>query len=66
MTEDEATTKWCPMVRHNAYYSGNRMGDEKNNLEGICTCMGSQCMMWRWDCNVPDTNDGYCGLAGKP
>lgn len=64
LSEDEAATKWCPMIR---------MGV---NLEGIVepNCVGSGCMMWRWyevPPEVPNRNNmkgyfGYCGLAGEP
>ena len=33
MTEDEAKTKWCPMVSDKKY---------------VARCIGSNCMMWRW------------------
>lgn len=77
MTEQEARTKWCPMVRITWYptpapetsISGwNR--DEMNT-----NCMASDCMMWRWHLRgamVDDKYDenypleGHCGLGGKP
>ena len=68
MTEDEAKTKWCPMVR----WSGgpdikltNREG--KGGFGVAVTCIGSDCMMWRWDgdSRVEDCH-GHCGLGGKP
>lgn len=34
LTEKEAQTKWCPMVRHSEDGTGN--------------CIGSECMMWMW------------------
>lgn len=50
MTEDEAKTKWCPMVRMGAVLNEgvaavNRVtqaqGDKAN-------CIGSACMMWKF------------------
>lgn len=58
MTESEAAKKWCPILVI-----------AQPKLDHVC--MGSACMMWRWDV-VPeqpggDKNwDGHCGLAGKP
>jgi len=55
MTEEEALTKWCPMVRQpieNVLESGsfNRgEGDDYANIKGSskpCNCIASNCMMW--------------------
>jgi hypothetical protein len=63
MNEEEARTKWCPM-----------MGVDHSEE----CCIGSTCMMWRWNSEftlpeghvLPDIKDsateGYCGLGGKP
>lgn len=79
MTEDEAKTKWCPMVRVGA----NRR--DTNEKEATVNCIGSRCMLWRWNTKyippphswmqqhptpegtteVSDT-EGYCGLSGRP
>ncbi len=60
MTEDEAKTKWCPMVRvlmsskdGNSFEpSFNRMVLEDDpqtpRIGGAMNCIGSACMMWRW------------------
>lgn len=71
MTEAEAKTKWCPMVRagKSENYSSERMHQV---LLRETNCIGSACMMWRWEyadggkhpCDK-STTDGYCGLAGK-
>jgi len=57
MTEDEAKTKWCPMVRmqdlsnqdgeHCELVAHNRSEDMLMALSGY-TCLASDCMMWRW------------------
>jgi hypothetical protein len=51
MTEDEATKKWCPMVR-----AGNEAGCNRNGppiINGrqvtITHCIASECMWWSWD-----------------
>ena len=95
MTEDEAKTKWCPHVRdatedlgtYNRWYKwvkemavGGMQNKKTTELDDDCTCIGSECMAWRWDnydgiyiyetaedllAPVPE-RQGYCGLAGKP
>ena len=77
MTEDEAKTRWCPMVRqlyrdeNNSVSAMNRFGDG----QPLGFCIGSACMMFRWHPTLmeelPDgkgfaTTGCYCGLAGKP
>jgi len=78
MTEDEAKTKWCPMVR--VHYL-NPIDILKNaRAEAESRCIGSACMAWRWKL-APNASkkflsmhgytsdapeNGYCGLAGKP
>jgi hypothetical protein len=56
MTEAEAATKWCPMVR---LLPGTP--PESNLPSGVTTCIGSECMAWRWKSGSQD--DGYCGLC---
>jgi hypothetical protein len=72
MTEQEAKTKWCPMVRHvgpKAPLDSTPQDAVHNNG---AHCKGAQCMMWRWDgwTTEPITDgkpdQGHCGLAGKP
>lgn len=76
MTEDEARTKWCPMVR----YAAERIEPGYNRTEDIdktmqrSACIASDCMMWREEWVKEDeggghslhTIHGYCGLAGRP
>ena len=76
MTEDEAKTKWCPMVRvangGSAGFNRNSIGTLRH-IEAETHCIGSACMMWRdmFD-DQPHASDatrrvrGYCGMAGKP
>jgi len=80
MTEEQAKTKWCPMVRgglnvHTTWGSPREPGAEQRN-PAAARCIGSDCMMWRWNekykaNGTPDPDPvqgehGYCGLAGKP
>lgn len=77
MTEDDAKLKWCPMKR--MHVDINDDGPSFGHAQ--TRCIGSACMMWRWDQGkawpVPAGGDmmrieaerpgnGYCGLAGKP
>lgn len=64
MTEEEAKTKWCPMVRINGNamdYILNRKASDRHSY-----CIGSACMMWRENVDYLPGPHGYCGLAGKP
>jgi hypothetical protein len=51
MTEEEAKTKWCPMVNH----VNGQMQQCGNHMTGVPVsqtfnaCIGSACMMWRTD-----------------
>ena len=50
-TEEEAKTKWCPMVRfHNGYGGGiwdNKPGSREQATDTSTNCIASDCMMWR-------------------
>ena len=68
MKEEEAKTKWCPMVRQSlANYPTFNRGDAENTLNNDskcpCNCVASLCMMWRTKSEF--LTDGYCGLGGK-
>lgn len=71
MTEAEARTKWCPMVRGERGYNRVKFGEP----DPWGFCVGSRCMMWRW---LPDgaavngqftpfgslsSTHGECGLS---
>ena len=71
MTEEEAKTKWCPMVRVNSYPNPmnptrtlatfNRDIDtvvETNSPGWTCNCIASACMAWRW--NGPAVHSPGC------
>ena len=74
MTEQEAKTKWCPMVRAAKNVQPVQLMGQANmdpasarNPEQA-RCIGSGCMMWRWDgwpegAKVEDKR-GHCGLSG--
>lgn len=78
MTEEEAKTKWCPMLQVSAAAGvlgtvSNRSNAFDDNSDRHGRCIGSQCMAWRWDGGFPLPNDppairehyrGHCGLAG--
>ena len=74
MTEDEAKTKWCPMVRvMGNSTSGNRLLD--NTLAPGSLCIASSCMMWvthtEWNEAAAeflprDPTQGTCGLKYSP
>jgi len=63
LTEEEAKTKWCPMVRF--ITSHNFQGSVRtliNNRDGgnESVCIASECMWWKWD-----GERGYCGKIGR-
>lgn len=82
LTEAEAAQRWCPLVR--VMRKGDMAAEvalaavntdpytTHDSREGreLC-CVGSRCMMWRWD-DPPLTMNGstnsrrrgYCGIAG--
>ena len=61
MTEAEAKTKWCPMVRYD-----DQMANRDEPHHSNANCIASACMMWRWRGSEPECDQGYCGLAGEP
>jgi len=77
MTEDEARTRWCPMVRFSetGEDGANRWTVDAKVTAGNC-CIASACMMWRPEKrrieqtpegrNISVVEGGYCGLAANP
>lgn len=78
MTETEAKTKWCAMVKQSEHMAsdGEIIATFYSNGTHDGKCIGSNCMMWR-ELSIsfpsdeeleaaPDVASGYCGLAGKP
>ena len=71
-TEEQASEKWCPMVRTSAYYMNHaEIVDDADNrghtnlTPESCCCIGSGCMLWNWLENDEDEGfepKGYCGL----
>lgn len=72
MTEEEAKTKWCPMVRTtwgNVCFAptdqppapGRAYDFELVRKPEGALCIASDCMMWR----AIEPDYGFCGLAGK-
>jgi hypothetical protein len=74
LTEEEAKTKWCPMVRFHVggddqCYDNKPQPTEQPyhaRTESVF-CIASDCMMWRWKWPYIEDNDteGYCGLGSK-
>ena len=76
MTEKEALTRWCPMVRlawrnkDGSAITANRWGHGEPISDAVC--IGSACMMFRT--GKYTKGDGtdtlvdivWCGLAGRP
>jgi len=67
MREDEAKTKWCPMIRatdeSGQFPASNRMiiaGGGLAKLSPEICCIASDCMAWR-DSSVTTYNDGPDG-----
>ena len=74
MTEAEAKTKWCPMVRFVMQSGGAAYNRSEDGGPIIRTaCIASACMAWRAEMIGDDANEplvktarGHCGLAGRP
>ena len=76
-TEKEAVALWCPHVRIGRVPNASVNRDATTTKVTSASCIGSQCMAWRWVKGVVEiegtnrfkrdyTNKGYCGLSGAP
>lgn len=68
MTEEQAHTKWCPMVRTGLVAGMAVNHHVSGDVHEETRCIASDCMMWRWEYGSKMKQDsvGWCGLAGKP
>lgn len=70
MTEEQARTKWCPMVRFSMSEDDNNSCNNRTLSPEVRNCIAYDCMMWRTarksSTDKPIVEVGYCGLAGKP
>lgn len=71
MTEKEAKTRWCPMIRageatKESVISINRLFDGSSPKGSHC--IASDCMAWRLAHKdaADGTERGYCGAFGTP
>ena len=62
-----ARTMWCPMVRTSVLTGAGAIAAVNRDIKDD-RCIGSDCMMWRWERRDAHNGNcpGYCGLAGKP
>ena len=66
LTEEQAQTKWCPLVRVSQGPNRPQRIDE-DTTESHLNCLASNCMFWRWSHQDNDgTPTGFCGGAGLP
>ena len=56
MTENDATTRFCPLARsmiqsknaEGVVVASTAVNQHRGEQLQIMTCLGSQCMLWRW------------------
>lgn len=65
---EDASNYVCPMVRIIPKRGSN---DEHLGIDGQDSCLGEECMAWRWSAKMHKANGelvrlGYCGMAGLP
>jgi len=66
ITEEEATTHWCPYIRivivpPGAVWAGSIYTNRGEKFTPqACNCIASRCMKWRPGSNI---DCGYCGIA---
>ena len=68
MTENEATTKWCPMSRSSVEPNGsadNRGIMNEAGCHNSTLCIASECMAWRWNEPIPNEEATIVG-TGQP
>ena len=74
MTEEEARTKWCPMIHSMPRILFSESIDEDTYQKTIKAregeqrkylCIASGCMAWRWNGKHNFDYIGYCGLGGE-
>lgn len=63
MREEEARTKWCPMVRCAGDGSAFNT-DTQTPMAPFYMCRGSDCMMWHKE-SYADEGTGNCSLKNK-
>lgn len=65
MTEAEAFKRWCPFARVASTGGAcNRAQNSQVDESQLARCIGSACMVWRWDIGDQGGRNGFCGLAG--
>jgi hypothetical protein len=62
MTEEEAKTKRCPIIRTLHPYDDQDGYEHHSVATRMPHCIASECMMWRQSYTSGD--DGFCGVAG--
>ena len=68
-TEKEAVALWCPHVRIGRVPNASVNRDATTTKVTSASCIGSQCMAWRWEPShrqYKKSRAGYCGLSGAP
>jgi hypothetical protein len=74
LTEDDAKTKWCPETRVaiTAGMAANRTASMSEDGRGYANifeetrCLGSGCMLWRWQSLTSGPGGqaiGFCSLS---
>lgn len=78
LTEDEAKTKWCPLVRVLEFedkhagagktYEWVAAAVNRSASDIISnSCVAAKCMFWRWSQQDREgVPTGFCGAAGLP
>lgn len=69
MTEEQAKTKWCPMVRTGLVAGSMAVNHHVNgDVNDETRCIASGCMLWVWKWEFENLDfsktEGHCGLTG--